>query len=145
MLLVNRQINLARTDDEIQGCYPLMVQLRPHFSASEFLMQVKMQMNETNFKLVYLDDEGIKAVGGIRIAEWLAGGKYLEIEDLATIEGERSKGYGGALFDWIVEYAARENCDQIKLVSHVKRFDAHRFYLKKRMVIEAHYFSLGLK
>lgn len=102
-------------------------------------------MNESDFKLVYLDDEGINAVGGFRVAKWLSGGKYLEIEDLAAKSGERSKGYGGALFDWIVEYAIQANCTQIKLVSHVKRFAAHRFYLNKRMIIEAHYFSLTLK
>ena len=86
----------------------------------------------------------LKAVAGIRIAEWLAGGKSLEIEDLVSTENERSKGFGGALFDWIVDYAKSENCDHIKLVSHVTRFGAHKFYLNKGMKIEAHYFSLKL-
>ncbi len=31
-----------------------------------------------------------------------------------------------------------------RLVSNVKRFAAHRFYLKRRMIIEAHYFSMQL-
>ena len=106
-----------------------MVELRPHISADEFLTQVKRQMNKSNFKLVYLNDEGVKAVSGFRVSEWLSCGKYLEIEDLAAKEDARSKGYGGALFDWIVEFAKHENCDQIKLVSHVKRFGAHRFGL----------------
>ncbi len=142
---VNRKITLAQTDEQIQNCYPVMAELRPHISEKDFLPQVKRQMNKSDFKLVYLDDKGIKAVGSFRIAEWLSGGKYLEIEDLVAKDGERSKGYGSALFDWIVEYARHENCDQIKLVSHVKRFGAHHFYLNKRMIIEAHYFSLALK
>jgi hypothetical protein len=33
----------------------------------------------------------------------------------------------------------------MRLVSHVKRFGAHRFYLRQGMIIEAHYFSLRLK
>jgi GNAT superfamily N-acetyltransferase len=144
-MLINKKITLAQTDEEIQNCYLIMAELRPHILADKFLTQVKRLMNESDFKLVYLNDDGIKAVGGFRVSEWLSGGKYLEIEDLAAKEGERSKGYGGALFDWIVEYARHENCDQIKLVSHVKRFAAHRFYLNKRMIIEAHYFSLALK
>lgn len=142
---INRKINLAQTDEEIKDCYLVMAELRPHILEKEFLPRVKRQMNESGFKLVYLKAGEVKAVGGFRIAEWLSGGKYLEIEDLTTKDGERSNGYGGALFDWIVEYAKRENCDQIKLVSHVKRFAAHRFYLNKRMIIEAHYFSLPLK
>ena len=102
-------------------------------------------MAETKFRLVYLDDNGVKAVGSYRIGEWLAGGKYLEIEDLVSKSDERSKGYGGELFDWIVKFAKQENCIQIKLVSHVTRFGAHRFYLNKKMIIEAHYFSLALQ
>jgi GNAT superfamily N-acetyltransferase len=138
-------ISIARTNAEIQNCYAVMVELRPHISAAEFLPMVK-RLSETNgFQLVYLFDEDVKAVAGFRISEWLSGGKYLEIEDLATKSGERSKGYGGALFDWIVEHAKSENCDQLKLVSSVKRFDAHRFYLNKRMIIAAHYFSMNLK
>ena len=63
-------------------------------------------------------------------------------KQIKIAKNDRSKGYGGKLFEWIVDYAKRENCEQIKLVSHVKRFAAHKFYLNKGMIIEAHYFSL---
>jgi len=139
-----REIKIAESDEEIQCCYAIMAELRPHISPDEFVETVKRQIVNYGFQLVYLTDGEIKSVGGIRIAEWLSGGKYLEIEDLATKSGERSNGCGGELFDWIVDYARRENCDQVKLVSHVKRFAAHRFYLNKKMVIEAHYFSMAL-
>lgn len=138
-------ISIARTDEEIQNCYPVTAELRPHISAEDFLPQVKNLTKNFNFQLAYLFDEEVKAVAGFRIAEWLAGGKYLEIEDLATKSGERSKGYGGKLFDWLVAHAKENHCDQLRLVSNVKRFDAHRFYLGKRMIIEAHYFSMNLK
>ena len=122
-----------------------MAELRPHLSPDGFLKTVKRQVENYGFQLVYLSDGGeVKSVGGIRIAEWLGGSKYLEIEDLATKSGERSNGCGGELFDWIIDYAGRENCAQVKLVSHVKRFAAHRFYLNKKMIIEAHYFSMRL-
>lgn len=138
-------IAIAETDIEIQDCYPVMSELRPHISAEDFLPKVKSLSANTGFRLIYLKDaEEVKAVGGFRISEWLAGGKYLEIEDLATEDGDRSKGYGGEIFDWLVELARRENCKQIRLVSHVKRFGAHRFYLRKGMIIEAHYFSMSL-
>jgi GNAT superfamily N-acetyltransferase len=139
------QIKIVEKEHEIKNCYAVMSQLRPHLSLEDFVGQVKRQMTNSNFRLVYLEENAeIKAVGGIRFGEWLSGGKYLEIEDLVATETERSKGYGGELFVWIIDYAKRENCHQVKLVSHVKRFDAHRFYLNKRMIIEAHYFSLQL-
>ncbi|MBA3692172.1 MAG: GNAT family N-acetyltransferase [Acidobacteria bacterium] len=138
-------IAVATTDDEIQNCYAVMAELRPHIKPEEFLPQVKRQAENSGYELTYLTDGEVKAVGGFRISEWLSGGKYLEIEDLVAKSGERSKGYGGELFDWLIEHAKENNCNQVKLVSHVKRFGAHRFYLQKRMDIQAHYFSLNLK
>ena len=122
-----------------------MAELRPHIQPDEFLPMVKRLAEIAGFQLAYLTDDEIKAVAGFRISEWLAGGKYLEIEDLATKSGERSKGYGGDLFDWLVEYAKENNCQQVRLVSRVSRLDAHRFYLRKGMNLEAHYFSMNLK
>jgi GNAT superfamily N-acetyltransferase len=143
--IVQNPVKIAKTDAEILACYPVMAELRPHITTGQsFLAQVRKQETGTGFRLIYLSDGEVLAVAGIRIAEWLAGGKYLEIEDLVTAETARSSGHGGRLFDWIVDYARAEGCNQVKLVSSVKRFDAHRFYLNKRMIIEAHYFSMAL-
>jgi len=142
---VKMQIAIAKTDDEINRCYDVMSQLRTHIAREDFLPRVRRQMDDFDYGLVYLMDDGeVKAVAGIRVSEWLHGGKYLEIDDLVAKDGERSRGHGGELFDWIVEYARAEHCDHVRLLSGVQRFDAHRFYLKKRMNIEAHYFNLPL-
>jgi GNAT superfamily N-acetyltransferase len=142
---MNERILLAESDDEILSCYAVMAELRPQLEPGAFVARVRKLAENAGYELAYLADAEVKAVAGFRISEWLAGGKYMEIEDLATRSGERSKGYGGELFDWLVERAKRENCDQLRLVSHVRRFDAHRFYLNRRMIIEAHYFSMQLK
>ena len=47
-------------------------------------------------------------------------------------------------FDWLIAEASKAACRQLRLLSGVKRTDAHRFYLRKGMIIEAHYFSLNL-
>jgi GNAT superfamily N-acetyltransferase len=139
------EIRIAETDDKIEACYPIMSELRPQISPAEFLPQVRRQMAASGFRLVYLsEDDEVKAVAGIRVAEWLARGKSLEIEDLVAAESDRSKGYGGRLFDWIVEYAKAEGCTEVRLVSHVTRYRAHRFYLNKGMIIDAHFFSMPL-
>jgi GNAT superfamily N-acetyltransferase len=122
-----------------------MSELRTHIAREDFLPRVRRQMESFDYRLAYLKDDGeVKAVAGIRISEWLHGGKYVEIDDLVSKAGERSKGYGGKLFDWVVEFARSENCDHVRLLSGVQRFDAHRFYLTKRMNIEAHYFTVKL-
>lgn len=138
-------IKVAETDDEIDKCYPVMAELRPHIAREDFLPQVRRQMAASGFQLVYLSvGSDIKAVAGIRIAEWLARGKSLDLEDLVAAETDRSKGYGGKLFDWIVDLARKEGCTEVRLVSHVTRFSAHRFYLNKRMKLDAHFFSIPL-
>lgn len=138
-------IKLATTDEEIDACYDVMSQLRTHIAREDFVPRVRRQMKSFDFGMPYVKDDGeVKAVAGIRISEWLHGGKYLEIDDLVAKNGERSKGYGGQLFDWIIEYARSEGCKHVRLLSGVQRFDAHRFYLRKRMNIEAHYFTLAL-
>jgi GNAT superfamily N-acetyltransferase len=139
------KIVLAEEDDEIRSCYPVMAELRPHVPPDEFLLRVKRQAEIAGYKLVCVVDEEVKAAAGFRISECLAWGKFLYVDDLVAKSSDRSKGYGGALLDWLVEYARTEDCDQFHLDSGVTRFDAHRFYLNKRMFIEAHHFSLRLR
>jgi GNAT superfamily N-acetyltransferase len=139
------EIHLATTDDEINSCHAVMSELRPHVSKSEFLRRVRRQEEIADYKLAYAVDGEVKAVTGFRVSECLAWGKFLYVDDLVSLTGERSKGYGGLLLDWLIEYAKNKGCDQFHLDSGVQRFDAHRFYLNKRMKIEAHHFSMVLK
>ena len=143
---MNHQIAVARTDEDIQRCYDVMAELRPHVPRDQFLSRVRRQGEIADYELVFLTSDGyVKAVAGIRITESLAWGKYLYVDDLIAKSDERSHGYGGALFDWLVNYAKENDCDQFHLDSNVQRFGAHRFYLRKRMNIEAHHFGLKLK
>lgn len=142
---MNSSITIAKSEEEILACYSVMAELRPHIQRAEFLPTVKRLTAVAGFQLAYLTDGEIKAVAGFRISEWLAGGKYLEIEDLVAKSEARSKGYGGELFDWLVEHAQANHCLQVRLVSRVSRLDAHRFYVRKGMNFEAHYFSLNLQ
>ena len=138
------KIAIAKTAIEIDACFPVMAQLRPKIPREAFVNRVQELAAATGLTLAYLDDGGIKAVAGYRISDWLAGGRYLEIEDLVTADGERSRGYGGILFDWVVDLAKRSGCLQVRLLSHVRRVDAHRFYERKGMTREAYYFSMNV-
>jgi predicted GNAT superfamily acetyltransferase len=145
---MSENIFLANDDKEIRKCYPVMVELRPHVKPDEFVARVKRQQELAAYKLAFITNNGaegdVKAVAGFRISECLAWGKFLYVDDLVSKSGDRSKGYGGTLFDWLVEYARKNECDQFHLDSAVHRFAAHRFYLLKRMEIEGHHFGLKL-
>jgi GNAT superfamily N-acetyltransferase len=139
------RVKLAETDAEIKQCFPVMVQLRPHLTLDAFLKRVHVQRHE-RYQLAFVEDAGrITAVAGFRIMEMLAHGRILYVDDLVTDEGSRSKGYGDALIDWLVEFANAEKCDELQLDSGVQRFRAHAFYFRERMHISAYHFALKLK
>ncbi|MFZ0060639.1 MAG: GNAT family N-acetyltransferase [Pyrinomonadaceae bacterium] len=138
-------VSLARNDHEIQSCFDVMAALRPHLKREEFVSRIRRQQEGSGYELAYLAAGTVKAVAGFRISECLAWGKFLYVDDLVTSSSDRSEGYGGILFDWLVDYARSAGCDKFHLDSGVQRFDAHRFYLRKRMAIEAHHFGLKLK
>ena len=141
---MNNGVGLADEDQEIKSCYKVMAELRPHVGPEEFLLRVRRQQENADYHLAYVADGDVKAVAGFRISECLAWGKFLYVDDLVTVPGDRSRGYGGILFDWLVAYAKEAGCDEFHLDSGVQRFAAHRFYLSKRMSIEAHHFGLKL-
>lgn len=66
------------------------------------------------------------------------------MDDLVTDEKNRSNRYGDKLFDFLIAIAKKEKCIRFHLDSGVHRFDAHRFYLRKRMDIVCHHFGLKI-
>lgn len=139
------RIGIASTPAEIARAHDVMQQLRPHHSDLDaFVREVERQTAE-GFRLAYLESDGaVRAVAGYRIQQMLFSGRTLYVDDLVTRETDRSRGFGSQLFDWLVEEARREKCTGFSLDSGVQRFDAHRFYLMKRMKIAAHHFTLAL-
>lgn len=138
-------VRLADSDDEILACFAVMSQLRPHLAREEFVERVRRQQSD-GYRLAFLSDdqESVGAVAGFHVSECLAWGRFLYVNDLVTSDGIRSRGHGQELFDWLVQIARKENCNQLHLDSGVQRFDAHRFYLRNRMQITSHHFGLDL-
>jgi GNAT superfamily N-acetyltransferase len=138
-------IQLAKNDEDTGRCFPVMAQLRPHLTADDFIVRVERQFQLSGYRLALVEEDGtIKAVAGFRITEMLFRGRFMYVDDLVTDSSERSKGYGAALFDWLVNYAKTQDCEQFALDSGVQRSGAHRFYFAKRMEIVAYHFSLKL-
>jgi GNAT superfamily N-acetyltransferase len=136
---------LATTRKELLRCYPVVAQLRPHLSETEFVKRVEVQVQE-GYKIAFIEQEGrTMCVGGFRIMHTLAWGSVLYVDDLVTGEQERSKGFGQQLMAWLIQHAKEAECDQLHLDSGVQRFGAHRFYLASGMDITCHHFAMKLK
>src|SRR3982074_1242253 len=138
------RISLANTPEQIGRCWSVMRELRPHIKAIDFAARVLQQQKE-GYQLAYLElDRVVRSVAGFRIFNLLFSGRTLYIDDLVTHESDRSRGFGAALFDWLVEHAKERGCDCLTLDSGVQRFAAHRFYLNRGMDITSHHFDLKL-
>jgi GNAT superfamily N-acetyltransferase len=143
---MNYHIELAKSIEELLLCFPVVQELRTHLTRDEFLVQVQRQQQQYGYQIAFLHtDRIVKSVAGFRLSECLALGKFLYVDDLITRSGYRSQGYGEVLFDWLIDYAKIHNCNQLHLDSGVQRFDAHRFYFRKRMTISSYHFYLDLK
>ena len=138
------EIAVAKDPEQIERCCAVMRELRPQVAAAEFTARVQAQERE-GYRLIYLSlGNEVRAVAGVRIFGLLFSGRTLYIDDLVTRETDRSKGYGDALFKWVIEYAKSEGCETLSLDSGVQRFAAHRFYLNHGLDITAHHFVMKL-
>lgn len=140
-----RRIFEVASDDDIDRCFPVMVQLRPDLERREFVARVRRMARE-GYRLAALEDRGLVcAVAGFRVCDLLARGRNLYVDDLVTDEGQRSSGYGASLFRWLRDLARSEGCARLDLDSGVQRTGAHRFYFREGMHIASYHFILDLR
>jgi GNAT superfamily N-acetyltransferase len=138
------QIQPVTSAAQILECLPVLLELRPHLQAAEFVDRVQQQMS-IGYQLIILKvDTQVVASAGFHLSTNLAWGKHLYIEDLVVATAQRSNGYGDQLFQWLMDYAKQHGCEQLHLDSGVQRFAAHRFYLRQRLNISSHHFSMRI-
>jgi len=133
-------IHIATTDAEIEACFPVMRELRPHIAEGQFLSRVRSQ-ERAGYRLAYIRRASqVVAVAGFRVGENLAWGRFLYVDDLITASGQRSMGLGARLLSWLKEQAAKEGCSHLHLDSGIQRKDAHRFYAREGMTMASLHF-----
>ena len=145
MTAIAATIAIAESAEQIRRCYPVMRELRTHLATEDEFVERVQRQQQQGYLLAYLEAENqIRAAAGYRYMEFLFHGRFMYLDDLVTRAADRSLGFGGKLFDWLVQQAREHDCTHLDLDSGVQRFDAHRFYLMKRMKIASHHFSLPL-
>jgi len=137
-------VKIASSADEIGRCFPVMKQLREKLTPEEFQERVAIQQKE-GYQIAFLESEGqVVAVAGFRFFRMLATGKTLYVDDLVTYEAQRSRGFGEALLEWLIDLARNSDCQTFSLESGVQRRRAHRFYFMQGMHISDFHFQLSL-
>ena len=138
------EIFLATTDADIKACFSAFSVLRPNVVEKNFLPQVRRQYEQGYRILALRHDRVVKSAAGFRLAEYLAWGKVLYVDDLTTLPGAQSRGYGGTLLDWLIKYANDKECNGLHLDSGYTRHAAHRLYLRKGLQLTCHHFAMEL-
>ena len=121
--------------------------LRPHMhDPREFEQRVDGVLRPEGYRLVgafVADSADAVGVAGFRVANGLAWGRYLYVDDLSVRPEAQRQGHGAALLAWLVQEAQRLGCDQLHLDSGTgpERFDAHRLYHRSGLSIYSHHFA----
>lgn len=138
------QIQIAKTNTDFLKCFEAVKALRPHLTEEKFLDLIPT-MTDESYSMIFIEENGKAAsICGFRYLTTLFEGTFIYIDDLSTLPEARGKGFGGALFDYVVEKAKSEGLPAVHLDSGHQRFDAHRLYLNKGMKIVYHHFRLEL-
>lgn len=128
----------------LRGVWPVAQQLRPHLTEETFVTRALRQLDD-GFRATALYDDGVaRAYAGWRVHENLVYGRHMYVDDLVTDAGVRSRGYGKTLLDWLKDEARRQGCVKLQLDSGTHRQDAHAFYLREGLRIEAFHFGIPL-
>jgi GNAT superfamily N-acetyltransferase len=137
-------VKKMNTDSEIMSTFLTINQLRPHLTEDIYLDKIKRLQSIFDYHLVaVVENDSVKAAAGYRMTESLAWGKYFYVDDLITDETSRRNGYAKMLWDWLINEAKVNGCEQFHLDSGVQRHDAHRFYLKAGLDITCHHFQMS--
>lgn len=143
---IDHGIKEINTSEEIQSCYTVLKQLRPHLiNETSFVRQIHRQLAQGYKLIAYVKNKKVKAVIGFRFLEFLAWGKVLYIDDLITDSETRKLGYGTKLLEWVIQQARNKKCDQVHLDSGPQRYEAHRLYLNHGFKIIGYHFAIDMK
>ncbi len=123
----------CKNSDEIAEAWAVMNQLRPSIDQQTFESRVAAA-KENGYRLFVGKQEGrIVGAMGWRIANDLAWGRSLYIDDLVVDENSRSMGIGKNLLSFATDEAVKEKCNNLRLSSGFAREEAHRFYEREGM------------
>jgi len=108
--------------------FPVMRQLRTDLDEEQYLDYLD-RMTANGYRLFGLFSDGdLAAVAGVDIMTNMYYGRHMWVFELVTDADHRSRGFGGRLLRYLVDWAEDRGCEKVALSSGVQREDAHRFY-----------------
>lgn len=139
------ELRHAADDGDVAACFPVLQQLRPQLAdRKELVARVRRQQEAGYRLLIARHGERVVGAAGYRLQENLIRGRFVYVDDLAVLEGERRHGTGAALLDEVARLAQADGCLWMTLDTGLGNALAQRFYFRRGMLSSALHFAKSL-
>lgn len=131
--------------EDLEKCFPLMKELRPHLSEQDYLEIYRHAHAMDGYEIVGLQLDGkIVALMGYRLMYDFVRGRHLYIDDLVSTEKMRSKGLGAQLLKHAESIAQDLGCKSLRLCTGVENDRGKKFYEQNKWTLRAYAFTKKL-
>ena len=135
----------ADTDAAVAACFPALKQLRPHLAdAAELAVRVRRQQAEGYRLLAAMRAGRVVGAAGYRFQENLIRGRFVYVDDLVVLDGERNHGVGARLLDAVADAAKEAGCVWMTLDTALNNALGQRFYFRWGLLSTALHFGRRL-
>jgi len=142
---MDRRIFTAQSKADLERCFPVMKELRPHLSIEEFFSIYDQAHFADGYEIVAIEEQGqIMAVMGYLFLSDFVRGKHVYIDDLVATESARSLGMGAELLKFAEKIAAETQCKALRLCTGIENERGVRFYERNGWTKRAYAFAKKL-
>lgn len=142
---MTKRIFTVTSKEDLDRCYEVVKELRPHLSHEEYLTIYKESQKADAYELIAVEENSqILAVMGYRFLTDFVRGKHVYIDDLVSTESVRSKGLGAELLKYAEQIAAENKCAGLRLCTGIENERAVNFYQREGWTKRAYAFTKKL-
>jgi ribosomal protein S18 acetylase RimI-like enzyme len=126
---MNKRTFTVQTEAELERCFPVMKELRPHLTLEEYRATYSQAHAANDYQIIVVEQENqIVALMGYRFLTDYVRGRHLYIDDLVTTEKVRSQGIGAELLQLAEDLAREDGCKSLRLSTGVENLRGIKFY-----------------
>lgn len=126
---MERRIFTVQTKADLEKCYPVMKELRPHLSFEDYISIYEQSHSSDGYEIVAVEaNKQILAVMGYRFLSDYVRGKHVYVDDLVSSENHRSQRLGAELLKFAEKIAKENGCKSLRLCTGIENERGIKFY-----------------